>query len=197
MRALTDEEVALGPLLPELIHTSVLDEVGNATIRLVDGSVPLPIRRAIARVAYVAQRSMPAYMAGYDGTVTEDDQRLYVLSRETRAIGIVLTALQNRSWRVEWSKEGALYRLTDAPCQTRLPVIARIWVASTNRRTGLGRKIVECAIAHLGLSASAVGWELPFTSYGAIFVKALFPSTFLISCDIVTLKKNTKLKPLS
>ena len=197
MHPLTDEEVAFGPLIPELIQTAIIGKIANTVVRLVDSSVPLLSRRAIARVAYVAQRSMPTYKTGYDGTVTEEDQRLYVLAKETRTIGMVLSALQDSVWQAEWAEDGRINRVSNIPIKARLPVIARIWIATDQRGAGFGRQLIECALDNLGVLAPAVGWEFPFTESGGLLVKAICPNSFQICCDGLTLQRRTTLKPLS
>ena len=192
MLPLTDEEVTHGPDIPEVARMPIVGEVGDATVRLVDGSVPPVSRHAIARVAYAAQRSMPSYKTGYDGTVTEDDQRLYVLAAGTRAVGLVLTALQDRFWKIRWAEDGALVRDSDVPLLQRGPVVARVWVAESRRKSGLGLGLIDRVLRHLGVPASGVGWEFPFTESGATLVRRLCPTGFLSSCDAMTLALNTK-----
>jgi hypothetical protein len=192
MPPLLDEEFAHGPVIPELARTNIVGNIDNASVRLVNGSVPVLDRRAIARVAYAAQRSMPAYKTGYDGTVTEDDQRLYVLAMGNRAIGLVLTALQSRTWRVKWAEGGSIHRESEVPLDTRGPVVARVWIASNKRQSGFGRNLTKIALSHLGVSASTVGWEFPFTDSGAALVRFFCSKQFLVCCDHWTLMHHTK-----
>ena len=194
MRPITDQELAQGPVLPDLVHTPIAGTIDGAAVRLIDASVPASIRHAVARVAYVAQRSMPAFKTGYDGTITEDDQRLYVLTAGSRATGLVLTALQDRLWRVEWTEDGSLARASNAPLQMRAQVVARVWVATDVRGTGLGRKLLECALAHIGGSTTSIGWAFPFTESGAALVRAMCPTQLLICCDPFTLQQKTTIK---
>lgn len=195
MHPLTEDEVVCGPVIPELARTTSLGHIGRATVRLVDGSVPFPVRCAAARVAYAAQRSMPSYKTGYDGTVTEDDQRLYVLTMDGRAIGLVLTALQSRVWKVIWTQDENVSRDGELPLCGRTPVVARVWVAEKSHKRGFGRNLLAIALRHLGIAASDVGWEFPFTESGAALVKLFCPSRFLVSCDARTLLLNTTRSP--
>lgn len=191
---ITDQELAQGPLLPDLAYMPIVGMIDGATVRIVDASIPASIRYAIARVAYVAQRSIPSFKTGYDGTVTEDDQRLYILTSGTRATGLVLTALQDRVWQVRWIEDGSLVRISNEPLQIRVHVVARVWVAADMRRRGLGRRLVDCALAHIGESPMNIGWVLPFTESGSALVKDMCPTQLHVSCDPWTLRQNTNLK---
>ena len=191
MHPLTEDDVAYGPVIPELGQTIALEHIGGGTVQLVDASVPLSVRCAAARVAYAAQRSTPSYKTGYDGTVTEDDQRLYVLSMNGRAVGLVLTAFQPRVWKVMWTHPGKVSRDGEVPLLGKATVIARVWVAEKSRTRGLGRNLVALAIRHLNIEVSNVGWEFPFTDSGSALVRRFCPSRFLASCDRRTLLLNT------
>ncbi len=96
------KEYALGPVIPKVCTVPGITKVGNLAVHVVDASVPLDVRQDIAHVAMVAARSMPEYPSGYDGTITEDDPRLYVLATGDRTVGFVLTALDKSFWRLSW-----------------------------------------------------------------------------------------------
>ena len=187
MRPITIAEQARGPKLPSLLQTSTVGSVREFSVHLVDGSVPLKRRSAIARVAYVAQRSTPKFKTGYDGTVDSDDQRLYVLRQDTRAIAIAITALADRFWQLEWTESGSLRLRSDGALLERRPTVGRVWVASDYQRKGFGTALVACALSHLAVAPSQAGWTHPFTSAGSAMVRRLCQVNLLVCCDPVEL----------
>ena len=192
MHPLTNDEVTHGVESPELGLVPIVGAIADAHLHVVDSTIPLRSRRSLARVAYAAQRSTPNYQTGYDGTVTDDDQRLYILGAGSRAIGLVLTALQDRFWNVRWNEHGYIARDGAAPILRRGPMVARIWVAQSERRSGLGLRMTSLALQHLGVAAGTVGWEFPFTESGSAIVRRLCPDVFLVGCDAMTLARHTK-----
>lgn len=89
MRPIREEELASGPKLAGLRDAPIVGTVCGLPVHVVSSSMSQPRRRAIARIAYVAQRAVPTFKTSYDGTVTEDDQRLYIVRRHERAIAFV------------------------------------------------------------------------------------------------------------
>ena len=111
---------------------------------------------------------MPSFKTGYDGTVTEADQRLYVLRRHDRAIAFALTALDDRFWHLEWRDEALIQIQMSKPeeLRERRSKVGRVWVATEERKQGLGGALVVAALSHLAVEPSEVGWEFPFTDAG-------------------------------
>lgn len=174
----TEDDCVRGPLIPDLMVAPIVANLAGFSVRLVDGSVPQSSRYKIAYVAMAAQRSMPLYPAGYDGTVTEDDQRLYVLAAEERAIAFVLTAFDTRFWRLSWRVDGTIELLQNEALSHRGPNVGRVWVAQEQRRRGFSARLIEVAAQHLAVEVPALGWELPFSPDGMALVRHLLPSTF-------------------
>jgi hypothetical protein len=189
MHYATQEECELGPVIPEIRSLPLLATVDGLSACLVDASVPKRVRFKIAHVAMVAQRSMPSHKVGYDGTVTEVDQRLYILAKTERVVAFVLTAFDSTFWRLTWSDNGAIKLVEDKPLSMRGPKIGRVWVASECRRIGLATQLVGLAAQHLDAELLELGLELPFTQEGATFVRRLFPGPFLGCCDRFTLQQ--------
>ncbi len=185
----TEDECACGPLIPDLLVAPTVAQLAEFSVRLVDRSVPQSSRYKIADVAMVAQRSMPRYPAGYDGTVTEDDQRLYVLAAEERAIAFVLTAFATRFWRLSWRVDGTIELLQNEALLHRGPKVGRVWVASEKRCRGFSARLIEVAAQHLGVEVPALGWELPFSPAGMALVRHLLPSTFYGCGDCYALRQ--------
>jgi len=179
MRIPTPEESSLGPVIPEMCALPIIGKIGQLSVYLVDSSVETDIRQNIAHVAMVAQRSMPKYPAGYDGSVTEDDQRLYILAAGERAVGFVLTALDERFWRLSWKADGAIELLGQEALLRRGPKVARVWVAGEYRRKRVSIELLQLSVQHWSVEVSALGWELPFTPSGAALVQRILPTLFL------------------
>ena len=189
MRRPSPKECAVGPVIAKVRKAPVVGNFGNLTVHLVDASVPLQVRQAISHVAMVAQRSMSEYPAGYDGTVTEDDQRLYVLVDGDRVVAFALTALDERFWRLSWATDGAIDLFEDTALSRRGPKVGRVWVAASYRGKGLSVQLVEVAAGHLAVAPSELGWELPFTPAGRALVRHFCQSSFLGCGDVYSLTK--------
>lgn len=188
MRPISATERTRGPKLPSLKKTPKVGAIQEFSVHLVDWSVPLPRRLTLARVAFVAQSSTPQFKTGYDGTVDNDDQRLYVLRQDTRAIAFALTALADRFWQLEWTEGGSPRLRSRNALIERRPTVGRVWVASDYQRKGLGAALVVCALSHLSVAPSEAGWTYPLTSAGNALVRRLCPGNFLVCCDPVELQ---------
>jgi len=188
VRPINTAEQTRGPKLPSLKKTATVGAIQEFPVHLVDRSVPFPQRLTLARVAYVAQRSTPQFKIGYDGTVDNDDQRLYVLRADTRAIAFVFTALADRFWQLEWTEGGFPRLRSRSALLDRRPAIGRVWVASDYQRKGLGAALAACALSHLAVPPPEVGWTYPFTSAGNAMVRRLCPGNFLACCDPIELQ---------
>ena len=127
----------------------------------------------------VAARSMPEYPTGYDGTITEDDPRLYVLATGDRTVGFVLTAFDESFWRLSWKADGVIELLENTPSLHRGTKVGRVWVAAKYRRKGLSTQLVEIAAQHMSVEVSELRWELPFTPGGSALVRHISPHIFL------------------
>jgi hypothetical protein len=182
-------DYASGPDIPDLAHARELGPLRDFQLLLVDCSVPQAARSRIARVAMVAQRSMPRYPAGYDGTITEDDQRLYILANGSRAVAFVLTAFGERFWRLRWAPSEKFSLVDKAARTERTATVGRVWVAGDNRRSGLAKELLSATGRHLSVEVAAVGWELPFTSAGRALVRSFCPDEFWGNCDVTTLRE--------
>ena len=188
-------EYFIGPSVPSVLKTPVLGEIDGYAVHVVDGRSPFDTRRKIAHVAMVAHRSMSAYPAGYDGTVTEDNQRLYVLVERRRVIGFVLSARDTRFWRLRWS-EGGLVELLDRNASIHVGhKIGRVWIAAKFQRRGLAKRLLLVASAHLGMGISEMAWEVPFTASGSALVRSVSPSTFFGCGDIQAVRDTISIEP--
>ena len=182
-------EYLSGPQIKDLQSLQFIDSIEGFPIRLVTTSTPIELRRKFAHIAMVAQRTMPGYPAGYDGTITEDDQRLYIVVNGTHAIGMLLSALDSRFWKMAWLPHGAPTLEDPQPLLRRGPKIARVWVAKDFQRKGLAIRLVTVALRHLDVEATSLGWELPFSSAGSKVVQRVSAERFLGCCDRFTLRQ--------
>lgn len=189
------EEYALGPVIPKVCAVPSITKVGNLAVHVVDASVPLDVRQDIARVAMVAARSMPEYPTGYDGTITEDDPRLYVLATGDRTVGFVLTAFDESFWRLSWKADGVIELLENTPSLHRGTKVGRVWVAAKYRRKGLSTQLVEIAAQHMSVEVSELRWELPFTPGGSALVRHISPHIFLGCGNQFALREALNPKP--
>jgi hypothetical protein len=171
-------EYARGPLLRILPCIPKIGMVEGYHVHLVDSSVPEAKRHQLAHVAMVAQRSMPSYPAGYDGTVTEDDQRLYILADHSRAIAFVLTAFGDRFWHLRWNGHAEDEMVSQQASQKRRAKVGRVWVAANYRRRHFAQQLVQLVCNHLQTNIVDLGWELPFTDSGRELVRSFLCEEF-------------------
>ena len=181
-------EYARGPKIAVLGRLPSLSLVGEFTFHAVDSSVPVDMRRKLARVAMVAYGSIPG-PAGYYGIVTEDDEHLYILASKSHAIAMVITALDSYFWKLAWGSHGSIELVGREAISRRGPKIARVWVAANYRRKGLATSLIIEASNHLGVDSQMLGWELPFTEGGSAIVRKFSPVAFMGCCDGFTLRE--------
>lgn len=132
-------EYLCGPSIQELQSVQSIGVVAGYQVVRVDSTVPTELRWKIARVAYVAQRSMPEFPAGYDGSMTDENPRLYVIVDGIRAIGMVLVMDTNQCWLLRWCSDGkACLRSMTASYKHR-PGVGRIWIAARYRRRSMAQ----------------------------------------------------------
>ncbi len=182
-------EYSRGPAISSIYLAPRLGVVDDLTVHLVDEFVPFDARRKLAHVAMVAQRTMPRYLSGYDGAITEDNQHLYLLAKRNRAVAFVLSSLAHRFWRLKWTMDFNIELVENAPDLRTGHRVGRVWVASNYRRKGLAKKLVEFMLAHRNQHISLIGWELPFTESGRELVRSLAPLDFLGCGDIQAVRK--------
>lgn len=88
-------EYVNGPEIPVVKDLSSIATIDSLSVSIVDRRYPVETRRELAYVASIAKRSMPDYPSGYDGTVDEDDQRLYLVADGERIVAMVVTGLDD------------------------------------------------------------------------------------------------------
>lgn len=165
------DEYLRGAMLPCLLDLAPICSVAEYPLVMVDAAVPRSIRFRLSEAAYVAQRSTPNFPAGYDGTISEADEKLFIARDSARAIAIVLTAMDEYFWRLTWTDEGTIQIMDGSPHRGPRQKIGRVWVAKGYRRHGIASLMVKAVAKTLGYQISDMGWELPLTSDGAALLR--------------------------
>ncbi len=184
---------------PEISSVRQLDQIttiGDFSIYVIDNTCPMEIRRELSHVAFVAHQTMPDYPAGYDGTITEDDPRLFIAVDGMNVIAMVLTEFDDYFWRLAW-KDGCSVELVDTVQleHRRRYKVARAWTAADYQHNGISSQLIQIASNKLSCNIADFGWELPFTSCGKHLVKRLCPKFFLGCGDFFSLNEALEEKP--
>jgi GNAT superfamily N-acetyltransferase len=119
----------------------------------------------------------------YDGTISDADERLFLMEDKSRAIAIIFTVIDDKHWRCIWNPDGTLQVLTTESSDKLRQKIFRVWVAKAYRRRGIGSLMVKAVAKFLGYKFSDLVWELPLSRDGAVSVKQLSPLKFWGSGD--------------
>ena len=171
-------EYLSGPEIPSVHQLYHSTTIGDLSIYIIDGTCPMETRRELSHVAMVAQRSMPNYPAGYDGTITEDDQRLFIAADGTHIVAMVLTMFDDIFWQLGWQNGGSIKLVDQVPLKHRRYKVTRAWTAGAYRHKGLACQLIKVASNMLSYNIVDLGWELPFTKNGTHLVKRLCPNIF-------------------
>lgn len=127
-----DHDVYLrGPILAPLPGIDPSGTVASLPLFIIDGSVPQSVRHQLVAVVYAA--SPPEFPAGYDGTVTEDQETLFLVVDGDRVVALAVTAFDDYYWRLSWTSDGMVKLVRNNPSIERRLKIARIGVAKTYR----------------------------------------------------------------
>lgn len=81
-------EYSFGPEIPAVERVSPCGIYRTFSLYEINQACPIAIRRELAHVAWVACHSMSGYPLGYDGSVTEDDQRLYIAADNAHIVAL-------------------------------------------------------------------------------------------------------------
>jgi hypothetical protein len=182
-------EYLSGPEIPVIrtLTPSVVES--SLPIYIIDESCPKVIRRDIAHVAIVAWRSIQHFPVGYDGSITDEEPRLFLAADGDHIVAMVLTSFDDRFWPLAWKPDGSLSLLDNIASTRRNVKIARVWTAVSYRRRGLALQLIQTASRHFSAEISDFGWELPFTSSGTCLVRRLCSDIFWGCCDPSTLRE--------
>lgn len=190
LHAMQHDEYLNGPELFELRALEPIDMVSGYPLFLIDANVIPLFRRQLKHIAFVAQREMSDFPAGYDGSITEADERLYIVADGDRGIAMVLTAIDEYSCQLIFTKDGRVKQPLNSIAQA-VPrqKIARIWVAKAYRNRGMGAKLVMAVAKSLKSELADIGWELPPTTDGKKLIQKLLPSQWWGCGDAYALKE--------
>lgn len=176
LHAMWHDEYLNGPELFQLRALEAIDMVSGYQLFLVDANADQDIRSQLKHIAFVAQREMSDFPAGYDGTITEADQRLYIVADGDRGIAMVVTAKDEYSWRLAFNSDSTVGLLNAKALFGKRQKITRIWVAKNYRRHGIGVSLVRAVAKSLKCELADIGWELPLSSNGKKLIQKLVPS---------------------
>jgi len=142
---------------------------------VIDSEVPFYIRKRFYELLAAAYREMPCYPIGYDGTVDESQQTLFVLAKADRAVGFALFSLDSGCWRLRWVNEEKVEIIQESPDMDSRWKLGRIWLAKRFRRRGLGRELLLKATELIPVNLEEICIELPPTPDGKRFIRRVFP----------------------
>lgn len=168
-----------GPVLPVLEHLTPAESFGDLSIFHIDRHQPIPVRRNFFDLALVWCRSIGG-PAGYDGS---DNLQLFVAADGTRAVGAVVTALDDYAWPLVWKSDGGVELRGRKAVEGPRHKVGRAWVAAAYRHRGFAIRLVEIASRVLNTPVADFGWELKFTAAGAGLVRRLNPIGFWGCCE--------------
>lgn len=183
------DEYLNGPILSGIENQQSISVVRTLDVIRLDRTVPLEVRKRLARVSYVAHRSMPDYKIGYDGSDSEENPRLFIVRDGFRGVAMIMIADSNRCWRLRWLSQGKIALNTrDASTDLR-PVVWRVWVAKNYRRRGIASGLLRLIAAGENRDLSDFGWQLPLTVAGAHLVKTVVPGDWFGDGDPFDLRE--------
>ncbi len=172
---LLHREYSCGPELADVKQLNPFTSVADYPVVVVDRAVSRDKRRRMAAVAYVAQRSTPAFPAGYDGSISPGDEKMFIVIDGIRAVAVALTALDDVYWRFAWEDDGTARLVDRAAVTHERPKIGRIWVAKRYRRKRIASRLAQAVCDHFHSGLADIGWELPMTMEGTNLLRQLVP----------------------
>jgi len=166
-----------------------IGSVHGYPIVVADMRTPLATRRALARIALVAQRSMPDFPIGYDGSLTDDDDRLFVVLANDRMIAMAITSLDDSYWVLQWRENLRLELVGTEQLPDQRQKVSRVWVANQFRRRGIARGLIDSVATLFRRRAHELGWELPLTTDGRRLLRTLVPGDLFGHGDTFALEE--------
>jgi len=183
------DEYANGPVLETIEYLSPIGHLDDLVVVVADATTPAVRRRQLAKVAYVAQIEMSDYPAGYDGTITEADERLFLVVDGSRCVAFVLTSLDEPHWRLKWKPDGSLEHAEQDAIVGERQKIGRVWVAKARRSGRIATGLLMIVARDLGYELRDLGWELPLAGDGRRLLRRLLPDTWLGRGDAFALSE--------
>jgi hypothetical protein len=155
---------------------------GHPVVKI-DAQTSDTIRREAAKVAMIAHRATPDFPAGYDGSLTDEGQSLYILLEEATAIGMILVSRGDRCWHLRWLASGKACLISRNASQDTRTIVARLWVAKKYQRQGLATGLLQCVVSDTGIPINEFGWQIPFTEAGTALVRRILPGDWWADGD--------------
>lgn len=183
------DEYVNGATLQALPSMQPAGHVAGFPVVVADGTTPKAIRKELATAALVAQRTMPDYPAGYDGTVTDGDERLFLVASKNRAVAMALTSLDDYYWLLKWKRNSSLELMSKEAVLGERQKIGRVWVAKAYRGKGIATELLRLVADMFGRPLGELGWELPLTADGRRLLRRLVPETWLGRGDAFALSE--------
>lgn len=141
---------------------------------VIDSGVQFDIRKGFYKLLVAACREMD-YPLGYDGTIDESRQTLFILVHSDRAVGFALFSLDSGGWRLRWINGEKCEIIQESPDMDNRWTLGRIWLAKRFRRRGLGRGLLLKATELIPVNLEEICIELPLTPDGKRFIRRVFP----------------------
>jgi GNAT superfamily N-acetyltransferase len=193
--SLWHSEYLRGPALPQLANLARVGEIWGYSVFCVDREVPLALRCELARVAFVAQRSMPDFPTGYDGSLDEaGEPNLFLLADQQRAVSMAVVCMTDRCWRFGWTSDDRPCLIDHAASRAFRPKIARAWTAREYQQRGLSSALIQWIAETAGLLPADFGWELPPTTAGIKLIRRLTPHKWYGDGDQFAVEETLKLR---
>lgn len=181
-----------GPRLADLAIVPRAPLIAGLNLVVVKPSMQKALRSSLAAAAMVGLHETPGGKAGYYGEATEAQEAMLLAVRGERAVGVVLTALDEPHWRMAWDPSGAPILVDPIPVTGPRWKVGRVWVASAFRRQGIARALLEAAAAAISTPLPEMGWELPLTPGGRIMLAHLIPGRWLARGDAFAMEQTLR-----
>lgn len=183
------DEYLNGPILAAVESLPRLSMLENLCVVVLNRDTPENVRRELAYIANVARRTTPSYPAGYDGTIGQANEHLFLAAHGTRVVCMVMSGLADHFWRFCWREDGAVKMAADAAMIGDRVTIARVWVAKAYRQRGFAGRLVRIAAAELNVGMPDLGWILPLSENGRKLVRSLCPHEWFGCGDCFAIKE--------
>ena len=180
-RKIHDEYLNGIPIRPSH-DDQVLSDAADLRITLVRPSASWNQRQRTKRISRRCNREMHYDFGGvyHAMSVWEFESHAFICAREERAIGFLLLEKHDHVWRAAWKdwKDGYSPPLISKGIPRWTLVFA--WVLPPFRRQGIGRRLVDAAVAFAGIPLAEMGFYTPFSEAGEKLVRSLCPEELLI-----------------
>ena len=183
------DEYLNGPSIPVVETLKSSGSVAGLRLLAVDSTIPYETRVQLAKAAYVAHRTTPRFPAGYDGSITAADERLFMLTKNDRVISMVLTSLDEPYWQLKWDVDGGIELAAENRVLGLRRKVARVWVAKAYQRRRIALHLLQHIAESFDTSLCSLGWELPLSREGRSLLRRILFGLWLGKGDGYALQK--------